>query len=54
MVYYLGDNEIPVIQRDVVEVDQDVVVPERRDSSLIVEFEAVEVVFALNDPLLGR
>ena len=53
MVYYLGDNEIPVVQRDVVEIDQDVVVSEGGDCSLILEFEAVEAVLALDDPLLG-
>lgn len=51
MVWYLGDTEISVVQRSVVEVDKDVVVTEGWDLNFVVELEAVETVFALESPL---
>lgn len=53
MVWYHGDTEISVIQRSIVEIDENVVVSECWDLSFVVELEAVEAVFALDSPLLG-
>ena len=53
MVWYLGDNEISVVQRSVVEVDEDVMVTKGWDLGLVVKLEAVEAIFALDSPLLG-
>lgn len=53
MVWHHGNNEISVVQRSVVEVDEDVVVTEGWDLSFVVELEAVEATFALDSPLLG-
>lgn len=50
---YLWDYEISVVQRNIVEIDEDVVVTEGWDVGLFVELEAVEAVFALDGPLLG-
>ena len=54
MVWYQGYNEISVVQRRVVEVDKDVVVTEVWDVSFLVELEAVQAIFALDCPLLGK
>lgn len=51
---HLGDNKVSVVQRSVVEVDEDVMVTEGGDVCLVVEFEAVESVLALDSPLFGR
>lgn len=53
VVWHHGNNEISVVQRSVVEVDEDVVVTEGWDLSFVVELEAVEATFALDSPLLG-
>ena len=53
MIWYHGDNEISVIQRSIVEIDENVVVTECWDVSFVVKLEAVEAVFALDSPLLG-
>ena len=51
---YLGNNEVSVIERGIVEVDQDVVVPQLRDFSLCVVAQAVEAILPIYGPLLGR
>ena len=51
--WYLGDYEISVVERNVVEIDENVVVTKGWDVGLFVELEAVEAVFALDGPLLG-
>lgn len=51
--WYLGDYDISVVQRNIVEVDENVVVTENWDVDLFVKLEAVEAAFALDGPLLG-
>ena len=50
---HLGDDQVSVVQRSVVEVDEDIVVTKGWDVGFFVELEAVEARFALNGPLLG-
>lgn len=52
-LYCLGDSNVSKVQRSVVEVDEDVVVTEGWDIRFVVEFEAVESVYALDCPLFG-
>ena len=52
-VGYLGDDEISVIQRGVMEVNEDVVVTQGWNVGFVVELEAVKAVFGLDSPLLG-
>ena len=54
VVWYFGDDEVSVVQRSVVEVDEDVVVSEGWDVGFVVELETVEAVLALDSPLFGR
>ena len=51
--WHLWDYEISVVERNIVEIDEDVVVTESWDVGLFVELEAVEAAFALDGPLLG-
>ena len=53
LIWYHGDNEISVIQRSIVEIDENVVVTECWDVSFVVKLKAVEAVLALDSPLLG-
>ena len=53
MTWYLWDNEISVVQRSVVKVDEDLMVTEGGNIGFVVELEAVEAAFALDSPLLG-
>ena len=50
---YLGNDKIPVIERSVVEVDEDLVVGELRHQGVLVELEAVEAIFGCEGPLLS-
>lgn len=54
VVRYFGDDEVSVVQRSIVEVDEDVVVSEGWDVGFVVELETVEAVLALDSPLFGR
>ena len=54
VVWYCGDDEVSVVQRSVVEVDEDVVISEGWDVGFVVELETVEAVLALDSPLFGR
>lgn len=54
VAWYFGDAEVSVVQRSVVEVDEDVVVSEGWDVGFVVELETVEAVLALDSPLFGR
>lgn len=54
VVWYFGDDEVSVVQRSIVEVDEDVVVSEGWDVGFVVELETVEAVLALDSPLFGR
>lgn len=49
---YFGDNKISIVQRDVVEVNQHIVVSQLRDLGFLVELETSEAIFASNSPLL--
>ena len=51
---HLGDDEISVIERHVVEVNEDVVVAQFGNLCLLVEFEGIKSVCANDCPLLGR
>lgn len=50
---YLGNYEVAVVQRGIMKVDEDVLFTQCRDLSFVVEFEAIEAVFAFDRPLLG-
>lgn len=51
--FYLYNREVSVVERSVVEVDENVVVAELGNFGLFIEFEAVEAIFASEGPLLG-
>ena len=53
MQWYLGNGEISVVQRSVMEVYENIVVAKGLDVSSVMELEAIETVFAFNGPLLG-
>lgn len=50
---YLGNNEVSVIERGIVEVDKDVVVPQLRYFSLFIVAKAVEAILPGDGPLFG-
>ena len=50
---YLRYNKVSVIQRGIVEVDKDVVVPQLRYLSLFIEAKAIEAILPSDGPLFG-
>lgn len=50
---YFRDNEISIVQRNVVKVNQDIMIAQLRDLGALVKFQTCKAVFADNSPLLG-
>lgn len=50
---HFRDDDVSIVERGVVEVDEYIVVIQLRDICLFVELEAIEAIFANYVPLLG-
>lgn len=49
---YLGYDQIAVIERSIVEIDEDIVVTEFGYISMVIELEAIKAILARDGPLL--
>ena len=52
-VAYLGYDEISIVKRGIVEMDQDIMITQLWELSILMELETVKAIFAGNSPLFG-
>ncbi len=52
-VAYFGYDEISIVKRGIVEMDQDIMITQLWELSILLELETVKAIFAGNSPLFG-